>query len=131
MVLSISSISVAVLSLRFVFWRHVIVAFVVLVGLLTPNAGTILNVVHMVLVWSLRGTLLDPKESEWLKDIVVMSSIRLKLESGPSGHVNDVDVDERRDDISAMVVDNDVLMSTVICATNRTCPDPSYCSSVH
>ena len=75
--------------------------------------------------------MLDPKESEWLKDIVVTSSVRLELESGPSGHVNGVDVDERRSDIPAMVVDTDVLMSAVICATNRTCPDPSYCSSMH
>ena len=34
-----------------------------------------------------------------VNDIVVTSSVRLELESGPSLHVHGVDVDERRNDI--------------------------------
>ena len=35
--------------------------------------------------------MLDPKESEWLKDIVVTSLVGLELESGASGPVNKAD----------------------------------------
>ena len=59
-------------------------------------------------------------KTKWLKDIVVTSSVRLELESDPSWHVNGVDVDERRNDIPAMVVDIDAIMIAVRCGTNRT-----------
>ena len=53
-----------------------------------------------------------------VKNIFVTSSVRLELESGPSGHVLGVDGDEHRNDIPGMVVDTDVLMSAVRCGTN-------------